>query len=93
MNTQWEYRGEGIYVFWFNPFNDGRKEDLFMFLWPCHAIADTKRVESLIENMATEMCQAWNTKAQQGVDGVTNYGICSICRREQIGAYHEHPCE
>jgi len=22
-----------------------------------------------------------------------NYGTCSICRREQIGKYHEHPCE
>jgi hypothetical protein len=26
-------------------------------------------------------------------DNPVNYGTCSVCRREQIGKRHEHPCE
>jgi hypothetical protein len=26
-------------------------------------------------------------------DTMTNYGQCSVCRRDQLGKRHEHPCE
>ena len=24
---------------------------------------------------------------------ILRFGMCSVCRREQVGKYHEHPCE
>ena len=47
-----EYRGEGLYLYWNNPFNGGAKEDLLMFMWPSHPVEDTQRVEDLYEHFA-----------------------------------------
>jgi hypothetical protein len=59
-----EYRGEGLYIYWSNPFGDGRKEDVCMFMWPSHAVEDTAKVEAKYESMADAFIAAWNCSGE-----------------------------
>lgn len=56
----WEYRGEGLYIYWHNPFRGGEKEDVLMFLWPSHDVGVTLDVEKIYEKYAELFCEAAN---------------------------------
>ncbi len=56
----WEYRGDGLYIFFANPWLDGQKTDLCMFMWPGHAQEATAEVEKAYEEAAQFICERWN---------------------------------
>jgi hypothetical protein len=59
----WEYRGDGLYIYWNNPFRgggEGKKEDILMFLWPSHDADLTAEVENKYEQFAQLFCDAAN---------------------------------
>jgi len=57
VKLSWEYRGEGLYIFWNNPFNGGIKEDVAMFMWPSHPPELTSEVEKTYEQLANRFCE------------------------------------
>lgn len=57
-----EYRGEGLYIYWQNPFSDGKKEDVLMFMWPSHPVESTREVEQIYEALAALFVKAGRYK-------------------------------
>lgn len=56
----WEYRGDGLYIFFANPWLNGQKTDLCMFMWPAHGPEATAEVEEAYELAARNICDTWN---------------------------------
>lgn len=82
----WEYRGEGLYIYWSNPFNGGNKEDLVMFMWPSHAPEATDEVEKTYEGFAAHFVREWNRPAEPSQPVGSDYRIddCKNCGRMRV---------
>jgi hypothetical protein len=63
----WEYRGDGLYIYWNNPFDidQGGKQDVAMFMWPTHSPETTATVEQVYEAMAENFVSAWNAAKER----------------------------
>lgn len=51
----WEYNGEGIEIFWENPWQK-KKEVIATLMWPGHPPEHTDMVEDWYESLADRMC-------------------------------------
>lgn len=69
---EWEYRGEGLYITFLNPWKDWKRQDLLCFMWPIHPPEVTGAVETYYETIAEAICRLRSLAGQEKKEGGQN---------------------